>query len=67
MSMTPQYLTPDELVLRYRGQINKRTLANWRSTGDGPPYLKAGGRVLYKSDDVDKWEANRTRNFERKR
>lgn len=58
-----QYLTPDELVERYRGQINKRTLANWRSTGDGPEYTKIGGRVLYPSDGVTRWETNRTRSF----
>jgi hypothetical protein len=54
------YLTPDELVTRYRGQVNKRTLANWRSHRDGPKYTKIGGRVLYRLDNVVEWENKRT-------
>lgn len=55
------YLTPDELVDRYKGKVNKRTLANWRSNGDGPEYVKIGGRVLYPYGGVLAWEERRTR------
>lgn len=55
-----QYLTPGELVQRYRGSITIRTLANWRSTGEGPRYTKIGGRVLYPVDAVKSWEHSRT-------
>lgn len=54
------YLTPTELVQRYRGSITIRTLANWRSTGEGPRYTKIGGRVLYPVDAVKTWEESRT-------
>lgn len=54
------YLTPAELVSRYKGTITIRTLANWRSTGEGPRYTKVGGRVLYPVEAVIEWERNRT-------
>ena len=57
---TMQYLTPSELVERYKRTITIRTLANWRSIGDGPQYTKIGGRVLYSLDGVISWEAART-------
>ena len=55
-----RYLTPAELVQRYKNTITIRTLANWRSTGEGPVYTKIGGRVLYPVDGVKAWEASRT-------
>ena len=54
------YLTPKELVARYRGTITIRTLANWRSSGEGPAYTKIGGRVLYAVAGVTAWELGRT-------
>ena len=54
------YLTPAELVARYKATITIRTLANWRSTGEGPAYTKVGGRVLYPLDAVINWERQRT-------
>lgn len=60
MTAPVQYLTPAELVERYRGTITIRTLANWRSTGEGPRYTKIGGRVLYPLDAVKDWEQSRT-------
>ena len=56
----PQYLTAAEVVSRYNGNISTRTLANWRTNGDGPPFVKIGGRVLYRATDLDSWEARRT-------
>lgn len=55
-----EYLTPAELVARYKGAITIRTLANWRSSGDGPAYTKVGGRVLYSAEAVINWERQRT-------
>lgn len=55
-----QYLTPAELVDRYKAAITVRTLANWRSIGEGPSYTKIGGRVLYPLDAVINWEQKRT-------
>lgn len=53
------YLTPKELALRWKGTITEKTLANWRSQGDGPTYTKIGGRVMYRVVDVLKWEESR--------
>lgn len=55
------YMTADELVARFKNQITKRTLANWRSHGEGPKYTKIGGRVLYSLKAVQEWESRRTR------
>lgn len=60
MEVLAQYLTPAELVDRYKRTITIRTLANWRSTGEGPRYTKIGGRVLYPLEGVKQWEESRT-------
>lgn len=60
MTTSMQYLTPAELVERYKKTITIRTLANWRSTGEGPRYTKIGGRVLYPLGGVISWEESRT-------
>ena len=60
MNSPAHYLTPAELVTRYKNAITLRTLANWRCSGDGPSYTKIGGRVLYPAEAVTKWEAGRT-------
>lgn len=56
--MSP-YITPDQLVERWAGQITRDTLANWRSQTIGPPYVKVGNRILYPLDEVIKWEQQR--------
>lgn len=33
------------------------TLANWRSAGKGPPWLKIGGPVSYPQREFDEWRA----------
>jgi hypothetical protein len=32
-----------------------QTLANWRHLKKGPPYIKAGGKVLYRLSDLKAW------------
>ena len=59
-TMENVYLTPDELAARYRNKISVRTLANWRSRGDGPKFLRTGGRILYPLAHVLAWEDQRT-------
>lgn len=54
------YLTPDDLVERYKGKITVRTLANWRSQGISPPFTKIGGRILYEAAELEDWERRRT-------
>jgi Helix-turn-helix domain len=55
------YITADELVVRFKNLISKRTLANWRHNGEGPKYVKIGGRILYTLRAVQEWEEKRTR------
>lgn len=33
-------------------------LANLRSRGEGPPYIKLGSRVLYRREDIEAYEAS---------
>ena len=46
-----EWLTDDE-ARRYCGGIELRTR---RVRGNGPPYSKAGGRVVYARRDLDEW------------
>lgn len=49
-------LTSNEASMALR--LSKRTLERWRVSGDGPPYVKAGRRVLYRSEDLLDWTAS---------
>lgn len=40
--------------------VSEGTLANWRSQGGGPPFLKVGGRVGYRLSDVEAWLVEHT-------
>jgi len=51
------FLTPEELVARYRGEVTSGTLRNWRCAGRGPPFIKVGRAVLYPLEDLETWEA----------
>ena len=55
-----RYLSPVELVERWDNRITTRTLANWRSTSTGPRYIKIGGRVAYRVEDINSYETART-------
>jgi predicted DNA-binding transcriptional regulator AlpA len=50
------HLTPLELADRF--QVNDGTLANWRSTGEGPRFIKVGKLVRYPMAEVEAWEKN---------
>lgn len=54
------YLTPVQLAERYEGRISVRTLANWRWSGTGPRFMRAGGRILYDLLELEAWEAKNT-------
>ncbi len=43
-------LTQKELARRWT--ISHRTLERWRWTGQGPAYMKIGGRIVYRIEDV---------------
>lgn len=55
-----EFFRPSEVCERYDGAITMRTLANWRSTRQGPPYMKVGGHVLYPFKDLIAWEKRNT-------
>ncbi len=37
-------------------KISERTLERWRRRGEGPPYLKLGGRCVYRMTDIEAYE-----------
>jgi hypothetical protein len=55
---TPQLLRPAEASAYLR--VAERTLANWRTKGEGPRFLKLGGRVFYSTEELDRWKQART-------
>lgn len=57
MGQPAEYLTPAELSKRWGGAVQTGTLANWRSKGIGPAYVKFGHRVRYPLAQVVDWEA----------
>lgn len=57
----PRYLGTKEAAA-YLG-LSPKTLEKLRVTGEGPPYAKAGRRVIYDRRDLDRWVAERKRRF----
>lgn len=57
--MTLRHLSQTELAARWT--ISPRTLERWRFTGEGPQFIKIGGRVAYRLEDIEAYEADRTR------
>jgi predicted site-specific integrase-resolvase len=49
------YLSETEEAQRLK--VSKRTLQRWRKEGKGPPYHRAGVRVLYDPTATDQWPA----------
>jgi len=50
------FLTLNEVIERYRGQIGDGTLRNWRSMRVGPSLLTIGKAVFYPAEELDRWE-----------
>jgi predicted site-specific integrase-resolvase len=63
MSQKPEgvvrHLTQGQLADRW--QMSPRTLERWRWVGEGPRFLKLGGRVIYRLEDVETYEAQQLR------
>jgi Helix-turn-helix domain len=53
--MPMNHLTQRDLARRW--SISPRTLERWRWMKEGPPYLKIGGRIVYRHSDVEAFEA----------
>jgi hypothetical protein len=54
MSSERPYLTSKEVAVRWR--LSDQTLANWRSAGKGPPFIRVGTRVLYPIEGIHAYE-----------
>jgi len=53
-------LTVEEAAVRLK--ISKHTLNRWRVTGEGPPFVKYGPRLVrYLEAALTDWERRRTR------
>lgn len=46
----------NQIDLADRWNISHRTLERWRFTGEGPRFVKLGGRVVYRLEDVQEYE-----------
>ena len=54
-----EYITEQGLYARYL--IPPRTAQRWRSSGDGPSWIRLGPRrILYRVSDVEEWLRDRT-------
>jgi hypothetical protein len=52
----------NQVQLSRRWSISPRTLERWRWLHQGPQYLKIGGRVVYRLDDIEAFELTRSHN-----
>jgi hypothetical protein len=56
---TPRHLNQHDLAARWRMSV--RTLERWRSQRQGPPFLRLGGRIAYRLEDIEAFEAAQIR------
>lgn len=47
----------NQVELSRRWKLSPRTLERWRWLQQGPQYLKIGGRVIYRLEDIEAFEA----------
>jgi hypothetical protein len=50
-----------EKLLARRWGLSHRTLERWRHDAHGPAYLKVGGRIIYRVEDIEAYEAGQRR------
>jgi hypothetical protein len=46
----------NQTELAKRWKLSPRTLERWRWLGQGPQFLKIGGRVIYRVVDIEEYE-----------
>jgi hypothetical protein len=46
----------NQIALARRWDISERTLERWRWLRQGPRYVKLGGRVAYRLEDIEAFE-----------
>lgn len=49
----------NQIELSRRWGVSPRTLERWRWIGSGPRYLRLGGRVAYRLEDIETFETSR--------
>lgn len=54
------FLTPKQLSERWSESVTPDTLNNWRAQKKGPPWRKIGKKVVYRLDEVIRYEDERT-------
>jgi hypothetical protein len=52
--ITAHHLNQHDLAARWRMSV--RTLERWRSQRQGPPFLRLGGRIAYRLEDIEAFE-----------
>jgi predicted site-specific integrase-resolvase len=57
--MPIKHLRQAEVAQRWN--VSPRTLERWRWTGQGPRFLKVGGRVVYRIEDIEAYEVGQLR------
>ncbi|GIX10698.1 AlpA family transcriptional regulator [Elioraea sp.] len=57
--MSVRHLHQADLARRWC--LSPRTLERWRWLGQGPRFLKIGGRVAYRLEDIEAYEAAQLR------
>lgn len=57
--MSTRHLNQRELAERWN--LSARSLERWRWLGEGPRFLKIGGRVVYRLQDIERYEAEQLR------
>lgn len=55
IQMAIRHLSQTELAARWN--ISHRTLERWRTTGEGPRFIRLIGRIVYRLEDVEAYEA----------
>ena len=58
-SAPPDLATPEDVAEYLHKQV--KTLANWRSTGYGPPWKKVGHNIFYDWAQVSAWLEKQSR------
>jgi hypothetical protein len=51
----------NQIELSRRWKVSPRTLERWRWLGHGPRFMKLGGRVAYRLEDIEAFEAEQLR------
>lgn len=51
----------NQIELSRRWSLSPRTLERWRWLRQGPDYLKVGGRIVYRLEDIEAYETAQLR------